>query len=65
MGLGSLALGVVISVALVIVGKAEPFGGFEEDEDEADDDEKEDGEYDAHNHPYRLSSQCVSVQESR
>ena len=39
MGLGSLALGVVISVALVVVGKAEPFGGFEKDEDKADDDE--------------------------
>ena len=62
MGLGSLALGVVISVALVIVGKAEPFGCFEKDEDEADDDEEEDGEYDAHDHPYRLPSQSVPAQ---
>ena len=62
MGLGSLALWVVISVALVIVGKAEPLGGFEEDEDEADDDEEEDGEHDAHNHPYCLPSQCVPGQ---
>ena len=62
MGLGSLALGVVISVALVIVGKAEPFGCFEKDEDEADDDEEEDGEHDAHDHPYRLPSQSVPAQ---
>ena len=62
MGLGSLALGVVISVALVVVGKAEPFGGFEKDEDKADDDEEEDGKHDAHNHPYRLPSQRVPVQ---
>ena len=59
MGLGSLALGVMISVALVIVGKAEPFGGFEKDEDEADDDEEENGENDPHDHPYCLTSQCV------
>ena len=56
MGLGSLALGVVISVALVIVGKAEPFGCFEEDENEADDDEEKDGKHDPHNHPYCLPS---------
>ena len=62
MGLGSLALGVVISVALVVVGKAEPFGGFEKDEDKADDDEEEDGKHDAHNHPYCLPSQRVPVQ---
>ena len=36
MRLGSLALWIVISVALVIVGEAEPLGGLEEDEDEAD-----------------------------
>ena len=51
MGLGSLALGVVISVALVIVGKAEPFGGFEENENEADDDEEKDGKRDPHSNP--------------
>ena len=56
MGLGSLALGVVISVALVIVGKAEPFGGFEEDENEADDDEEKDGKHDPHSNPYCLHS---------
>ena len=52
----------MISVALVIVRKAEPFCGFEKDEDEADDDEEEDGEDDAHNHPYRLPSQGVPGQ---
>ena len=59
MGLCSLALGVVVSVALVVVRKAEPLGGFEEDEDKADNDEEEDGKHDAHNHPYRLPSQSV------
>ena len=43
MRLGSLALWIVISVALVIVGEAEPLGGLEEDEDEADDEEEEEG----------------------
>ena len=59
MGLGSLALGVVISVALVIVGKAEPFGGFEEDENEADDDEEKDGKHDPHSNPCCLHSYGV------
>ena len=59
MRLGSLALWVVISVALVIVGEAQPLGGLEEDEDEADDDEEENGENDPHDHPYCLTSQCV------
>ena len=59
MRLGSLALWIVISVALVIVGEAEPLGGLEEDEDEADDDEEENGENDPHDHSYCLTSQCV------
>ena len=59
MRLGSLALWIVISVALVIVGEAEPLGGLEEDEDEADNDEEENGENDPHDHPYCLTSQCV------
>ena len=61
MGLCSLALGIVIPVALVVVGKAEPLSGFEEDEDETDNDEEEDGEHDSHNHPYCLPSQGVPV----
>ena len=59
MRLGSLALWVMISVALVIVGEAEPLGGLEEDEDEADNDEEENGENDPHDHSYCLTSQCV------
>ena len=59
MRLGSLALWIVISVALVIVGEAEPLGGLEEDEDEADNDEEENGENDPHDHSYCLTSQCV------
>ena len=54
MELGSL--GVVISVALVIVGKAKPFGGFEEDENEADDDEEKGGKHDPHSNPCCLHS---------
>ena len=61
MGLCSLALGIVIPVALVVVGKAEPLSGFEEDEDETDNDEEEDGKHDSHNHPYCLPSQSVPV----
>ena len=59
MRLGSLALWIVISVALVIVGEAEPLSGLEEDEDEADNDEEENGENDPHDHSYCLTSQCV------
>ena len=59
MRLGSLALWVVISVALVIVGEAKPLSGLEEDEDEADDDEEENSENDPHDHSYCLTSQCV------